>query len=280
MNTKESIKWYKAPLFFLVSIWKERTRITYMVKADIKNQYIQSYMGIFWAFFKPVLMTVVISVVFSLGLRGAGRVVSGDQPFIVYFLAGYVSWIFFSGMITASVTSISSYGFLIKKVDFPLFILPVVKMGSLFFVHLALVSVLLFTIYLNGVQMHWYWIQIFYYMFCAIIFLIGLSWTLASATIFIPDLNQAVPVIIQLMFWTTPIFWELSRFPDWAKIIIKMNPAYYIVSGYRDSLIYQTGFWEHTYLSLYFWTITVVFLFIGAITYRNTRPHFAEVVDS
>ncbi|MDH5719777.1 MAG: ABC transporter permease [Spirochaetia bacterium] len=274
----ENIRYYKAPAYYLFSLIKERKRIWHMAVSDFKNQYLKSYMGMFWAFFQPLIMIVIISLVIAGGLRGSGRLLPGNVPFVVYFVCGYVSWLFFADMLSRCSDSISSFSYLISKVDFPLFILPLVKIISVFFVHLAMVSAAFLIAYLNGFYPVWHWFQIIYFMFCAVMLMIGVSWLMASISMFIDDVRKVMPVFIQLGFWSTPIFWSFDMFPKWAQDLLKLNPAYYIVNGYRESLIYGRVFWEDPYLTLYFWGVTLFFLAVGSITYRNTRPHFAEVI--
>jgi lipopolysaccharide transport system permease protein/teichoic acid transport system permease protein len=273
----EKLKSYQAPAYYLFHIWKEKRRILYMARNDFKSQYLKSFLGIFWAYFQPLILMAVIVIIFSLGLRGGGHA-PGDVPFLVYFSCGFIAWNFFSGMLSSSSGAISSFSFLIKKVDFPLFVLPVVKILSSLFVHGVMVIVLGIIVYSKGFSPNKYWFQIIYYIFASSMLMLGISWFTASVSIFVDDLKKVIPVFIQLGFWGTPIFWSMEKFPLWAQKILILNPAFYIVNGYRDSLLYNKWFWEYPYLTLYFWGLTFLFIGIGAVTYRNTRPHFAEVI--
>ena len=110
--------------------------------------------------------------------------------------------------------------------------------------------------------------------------LLGLGWLTSSTNVFVKDVSKLVGIIVQFGFWLTPIFWNISRVPQEYQWIIKLNPAYYLVSGYRDCLLYHRWFWERQNETLYFWALTTVILFLGIIVFKRLRPHFAEVIKN
>ena len=123
-----------------------------------------------------------------------------------------------------------------------------------------------------------YWLQIPYYVFCTIILVLGITWMTSSIVVFFRDMGQIIAMVVQFGFWLTPIFWSMKILPEKYHSIIEYNPAYYIVEGYRDSLIYNTWFWEKPALSIQYWSIAMIFFFVGAIVFRKLRPHFADVL--
>jgi lipopolysaccharide transport system permease protein/teichoic acid transport system permease protein len=123
-----------------------------------------------------------------------------------------------------------------------------------------------------------YWLQILYYLIASTVFLLGITWATASISLFIKDIQNITGIIVRIGFYGTPIFWSISMIPDKYRILFKLNPAYYIVEGYRDSLIYGKGFWQEPWMALYFWGITAAALIFGIFIYRKLRPHFADVV--
>jgi ABC-type polysaccharide/polyol phosphate export permease len=111
-----------------------------------------------------------------------------------------------------------------------------------------------------------------------IIFALGLGFTVSALNPFIRDVSQIVGVAIQIGFWATPIFWDLGMMPPKIQTIIKLNPMYYIVQGYRESFIYFLPFWRHPYQTLYFWFIAVIIFIIGAFVFKKLKPQFADVL--
>jgi len=109
------------------------------------------------------------------------------------------------------------------------------------------------------------------------VLLLGLAWITSACNLFVKDVSNVISVIIQFGFWLTPIFWTLEMIPQKFHWIIKLNPMYYIVSGYRDSIVSRVGFWEREN-TIYFWIFTLIILFVGINVFRKLKPHFAEVV--
>ena len=111
-----------------------------------------------------------------------------------------------------------------------------------------------------------------------VIFALGLSWAVSALNVFIRDIAQIVGVILQLGFWATPIFWDINIMPSNIKWLLKLNPMFYIVQGYRDSFIYFTPFWLHPLQTIFFWAITILTFVIGALIFKNLKPQFADVL--
>jgi ABC-type polysaccharide/polyol phosphate export permease len=107
---------------------------------------------------------------------------------------------------------------------------------------------------------------------------LGLGWAVASLTVFFRDMKHVVEITLQIGFWATPIFWNIQIMPSWIQNILKLNPMYYIVKGYRESFIYFSPFWDHPYQTLYFWVVTIILFVIGAMIFKKLKPQFADVL--
>jgi lipopolysaccharide transport system permease protein/teichoic acid transport system permease protein len=123
-----------------------------------------------------------------------------------------------------------------------------------------------------------YWLQLIYYIFATFILLLGLSWFTSALTVYIRDVSQFVGMVLQFAFWLTPIFWSIERVPEQYQWLIKLNPLFYIIEGYRNSLIYHKWFWEDINLTIYFWVVTLFIFIIGGLTFKRLRPYFADVL--
>ena len=107
---------------------------------------------------------------------------------------------------------------------------------------------------------------------------LGLGFAVAAFNVFIRDINQVVGITLQFGFWATPIFWDIQIMPREVQKILKLNPMFYIVQGYRDSFIYSSPFWDHPYQTLYFWVVTLMIFSIGALIFKKLKPQFADVL--
>jgi lipopolysaccharide transport system permease protein/teichoic acid transport system permease protein len=115
-------------------------------------------------------------------------------------------------------------------------------------------------------------------MFAVSVLVLGLSWITSSVNLFFPDITNIVNIILRFFFFLTPLFWNPKMFPESVVRILKLNPMYYIVEGYRNSLLFGRPFWENWQYGLYFWAVAALFLLIGVVVFMRLRPHFADVV--
>lgn len=261
---------------FLRDLIQLKGLIFELAKRDYQQMNQGSYLGFIWNYLQPLLFITVLYAVFTLGFRQGLN--QEDLPFSLYLLSGMICWLYFSSNLSAITSVIRSYSFLVKKVDFRLSVLPIVKLISSLLPHLVLLGLLLVISSLNGYSMGMHSLQFIYYYFCMAMLLIGLGWITSSASLFIKDINNIVGVVTQFGMWLTPIFWSLSMIPQQYHWLIKLNPVYYLVTGYRDSITGAQYFWERTTDLLIFWSITFCFLILGTIVYRKLKPHFAEVI--
>ncbi len=262
-------------LMFLKDIIKSRGIIWQLAKNDFKARFANSYLGIFWAFIQPLVMIAVLWFVFQVGFRAMPV---EDFPFILWMSCGLIPWFFFAEGLSSGTNSLLDYNYLVKKIVFRTSVLPLVKIMSAIFVHIFFVGLLLTMFLAYGFKPTIYYIQVLYYSFALIAFLIGLTWITSSLAVFLKDVSQIVAVLLQIGFWFTPNFWSVTMIPDRYLFFFKLNPMFYIVEGYRDALIYEVWFWQHYKLTLYFWSLTLILFVLGAFLFKKLRPHFSDVL--
>ncbi|AHJ13803.1 ABC transporter permease [Sulfurospirillum multivorans] len=269
------MRYIKAFYRFLRDIYQNRRLLKDLVKNDFKSRYLNNYLGILWAFIQPTISVLIFWFVFQVGFKAAPV---QDVPFILWLVAGMIPWFFLSEALASATNAILDSTFLVKKIVFRVSLLPIVKITSAVIVHLFFMAFMMSMYIIYGYEPNLYWLQMFYYLFSAIILLLGISWITSSVVIFFRDLGQLVSMSIQFGFWLTPIFWSLSMVPKEYRWLFELNPAHYITQGYRDALINHVWFWEKPMEALQFWGITLVFFVLGAIVFRKLRPHFADVL--
>jgi lipopolysaccharide transport system permease protein/teichoic acid transport system permease protein len=242
---------------------------------DYRAQYQGTYLGFVWMYLQPLLFIGVLYLIFSLGFR-AQRTVT--MPFGLYLVCGMICWQYFSTNLASMSNVVRSHAFLVKKVNFDLSLLPTVKLVSSLPAHLFLVTFAVVLAWHNGYHPSVSMFQLIYYLVCMLALLTGLGWMTSSASVFVKDVGNVVTVCTQFGFWLTPIFWNVEMIPDAYRWLVKLNPAYYLVSGYRDSIILGTPFWAHGQETAYYWSVSLTVLIVGFAMFRRLRPHFAEVM--
>lgn len=243
---------------------------------DFKARYAGSFFGILWAFINPFVTVVTYWFVFSVGLKAG--LTDGKYPFIVFLITGMVPWFFFSDSISSSTGVFRDYSYLVKKVVFNIRILPTAKVLSNFYTHLFFIVITIIVAAFNGIMPTMHIFQLFYYIICLLAFLTGLTWITAACQPFLPDISQLIGILLQTIMWTLPILWSPSQFPPKVIAVLKFNPLYYVVQGYRESFLSSGWFWEHWLSGLYFWGFTFALLLVGVFVFKRLRPHFSDVL--
>jgi ABC-type polysaccharide/polyol phosphate export permease len=254
---------------------RDITLLVNLSKKDLQIRYLGSYLGLLWDFIQPIIQILIFWFVFQVGFKQAPV---DNYPFILWLMTAMIPWFFMSDSIINSANAVVENSYLVKKMTFRVSILPVVKIGSSLYIHMFFI-VFLFTMFvMYNYYPDIYTIQVFYYLCCSILLVLGISWISSALVIFLKDVGQFINVIMQFMFWLTPIFWSIDILPDKYKSLLKLNPFYYIVEGYREAFIYKTWFWEHPKQTIYFWVVTFLILATGIIIFKKLRPHFADVL--
>ena len=258
-------------------LYQNRKLVLSLAKNDFKTKYAGSYLGIVWAFIQPIVTILVYWFVFSVGLK-AGTVL--DSPFVLYLVSGIVPWFFFQDALNGGTNALIEYNYLVKKVVFKISILPIVKIISALFVHVFFVVFALILCACYGYTPSLYTLQIIYYSICTFLLVLGLVYATSAIVIFFRDLTQIISIFLQVGVWLTPIMWDINMLSShpWLIKLFKLNPMYYVVTGYRDSMLGHVGIWNHASWTIYFWVVTILLFGLGSVIFKRLKPHFADVL--
>ena len=259
----------------LKELYQNRRLILNLAINDFKTKYAGSYLGITWAFIQPIIIMLIYWFVFEIGFKA---VPMKDFPFALWLIVGMIPWFFFSDAIMNATTCMIEYSYLVKKVVFKISILPIVKIISASFVHLFFVILAIVVYSFNKYYPTQYLLQVFYYSFCVFILSLAISYFTSSVIVFFKDLGQIINIFLQFGMWITPIMWSYEMIPESYQWLIKLNPMFYIVEGYRDSFIRHVWFWERYNQTAYFWVVTLLLFALGSYTYKKLKQHFADVL--
>ena len=258
-------------------LYQNRKLVLSLAKNDFKTKYAGSYLGIVWAFIQPIVTILVYWFVFSVGLK-AGTV--SDYPFVLYLVSGIVPWFFFQDALNGGTNALIEYNYLVKKVVFKISILPIVKIISALFVHVFFVVFALILCACYGYTPSLYTLQIIYYSICTFLLVLGLVYATSAIVIFFRDLSQIISIFLQVGVWLTPIMWDINMLSShpWLIKLFKLNPMYYVVTGYRDSMLGHVGIWNHASWTIYFWVVTILLFGLGSVIFKRLKTHFADVL--
>lgn len=261
---------------FFKKLYTYRSTIKAMAIRDIQSRYIGTIIGFFWSIINPLMFILVYWLVFSVGLKVQ---LAKGVPFIIVFMSGLIPWAMFTEVLMTSLGSINTNAHLIKKTVFPSEILPVVSLVTSWFTHAIMIALLLIIMALNKISFSFSNFYFIYYFLALSVFALGLAWLLSALNVFFKDIGQFLHVVINFWFWLTPIVWPMDIVPQKYQYIIKLNPMYYIIEGYKSSFVYPSVIAHQSYfLGFYFWVIALVVFFLGGFVFNKLKPEFAEVL--
>lgn len=247
-----------------------------MVAMDIRKKYTGNLLGISWAILSPAFSISLIFFVFKYGLKTSHL---EGVSFLYWLIAGMLSWLYFSDALSNGIHAFVENSYLITKVQFPIEILPVVRVTSPILIHLLLLFFFLLGLLISKeVSISIYWFQLIYYIFCSYALSLSITFTVATFFVFVRDVQNFLQVFLQLLYWVTPIFWSPTLLPEKFQSLILFNPLYYIIQGYRDSIFHQVPIWEKKSGMLYFWIVTILIYLFGKIIFKKLKPQFADVL--
>lgn len=269
---------------YVLSLGKEiiekRKLIWDLGKADFRKRFVGSYFGIVWMFLQPLVTVLIYWFIFGeYGMKTQPPIPEAD--YVIWLVPGLVPWFFYSEALNSITGSLQEYSYLVKKVVFKVEILPVIKLVSCLMVHafFMLIMFLLYFVYKQPVYVTW--IQVLYYTFAAAVLAVGFGFLTSAVNVFFKDMSNIVGICLQFGIWMTPIMYDeeifTSRAP-WVATVLKLNPFYYIVAGYRDSMLQGHWFWERPTMTLYYWIFTIIVLLVGLKAFKRLRPHFSDVL--
>jgi len=260
------------------SLWQHRELITQMTKREVVGRYRGSVMGLAWSFFNPILMLVVYTFVFSVIFKakwGTG----GDESqttFAIVLFVGMIVYGLFAEMANRAPGLILSNVNYVKKVIFPLEILPVIGLGAALFHTLISLGVLLAAILLfNGSLV---WTAIFFPLILLPLLLatLGIAWFLASIGVFVRDVGQTVGIFTTVLMFLSPVFFPITALPEKFQFWIMLNPLTFVIEQSRAVMIFgNQPDWAG--LGIYA-AVSLVVAWAGYWWFQKTRKGFADVL--
>jgi lipopolysaccharide transport system permease protein len=261
------------------SLWRNRQLIVQMTKREVVGRYKGSAMGLAWSFFNPVLMLVVYTFVFSEIFQSRWGGIGGDDSktqFAVVLFVGMIVLNLFSEVINRAPSLILANVNYVKKVVFPIEILPVITMGAALFHSLISLVVLLAAFALFNSYLQWTAVFIPLVLLPIVILILGLAWLLASLGVFLRDVGQTIGIITTVLLFLSPVFYPATALPEEFRPWLMANPLTFIIEQAREVLIWgRLPDWAG--LGVYTVAASLV-AWAGYAWFQKTRKGFADVL--
>ena len=223
----------------LLAAWLYRFFIISSIKTELRTKFIRSRLGGLWMILNPLAQVLIFAFILSAVLSAKLQGIDNQYAYAIYLMSGTLGWSLFAEIVNRCLTLFIDNGNILKKLVFPKIALPLIVTGS------ALVNnVLLFSAILAifGALGHWPGIALVWLpalMVITIALALGLGLALGALNVFIRDIGQVVPVVMQFLFWFTPIVYTVNIIPEQYRDWLVLNPLIPIVTGYQDVLLYN-----------------------------------------
>ena len=265
------------PLAMVASIYKNRNLIFNLIKREVMGRYRGSAMGLLWSFFNPVFMLTIYTFVFSVVFKA--RWVGGSDSkveFALVLFTGLLVFNLFSEVINQAPSLILNNTNYVKKIIFPLEILPIVALGAAaFHMSVSLVVWLIFYFLFFSIP-DWTALQLPLVLIPLMLMTLGLAWLLASLGVYLRDVGQIIGVVTMTLMFLSPIFYSIDSLPLEYQDIMHLNPLTYIVEETRNVMIWHKSVNWPLWV---FWTVlSTLIAWLGFAWFQKTRKGFADVI--
>lgn len=266
------------PFALLRSLWQHRQLIVVFTKREIISRYRGSMIGLAWSVIIPILLLTVYTFVFSFVFKtrwGVG-IPEGRTFFAVVLFVGLIIYNLFAEMLSRGPNLIVNNTNYVKKVIFPLEILPVVSLCSALFQALISFGVLFVAMLIFNGSLHASILFLPLVILPFLIMALGFSWILAALGVFVRDLSQVMSIIVMMLMFLSPVFYPLTAVPPNLRNWLMLNPITDIINQARNVVIFgQAPDWQNL---LIYTGISLLFAWFGFWWFQKTRQGFADVL--
>jgi lipopolysaccharide transport system permease protein len=265
------------PIEMVASLLRNWDLIVTLSKREVLGRYQGSVLGILWSFFNPVFLLVVYTFVFSVIFKARWGVENESKAmFALVLFAGLMMFNLFAECVNRAPGLILANPNYVKKIVFPLEILPWVIMGSALF-HLVVSLVVWLVVYLIFIELPSHMILWLPLIILPLALLtLGFTWLLASLGVYLRDVGQVVVIAVTTLLFTSPIFWPISALPEELRSYLSLNPLAVIIEQTRNLMIFDKAINWSSWLYLMLGSMTIAWL--GFAWFQKTRKGFADVV--
>ena len=262
------------PLRIWSDVWQHRYLLGQLIKRDVLLRYRGAMFGVAWIFLSPLFMLVIFAFVFGQIFQARWPQQASGQPFWLLLYGGLITFNIFAETVSKAPAAVRGYPSYVKKLIFPVHILPVVPLGAALvhgaFNYLILLAALAWTGSLHGQ------VLLFPLMLLPVLLLaLGLSWFVAAWGVFIKDMTQIVPMFLQMLMFLSPVFYPVSAVPTALRPIYQFNPLGAVIETTRSAVTGQPIEWGAWGVAFGFCLGVAI---LGYAFFQHSREEFADAL--
>jgi lipopolysaccharide transport system permease protein len=266
------------PMAMFSSLWRNRQLILQLARRDIASRYRGSVVGLAWSFINPILMLLVYTFVFSIVFKSRWSTDPNESrtDFAIILFAGMIVFNLFSEVVNRAPGLVTSNANYVKKVVFPLEILPWVSLGSALFHTAISLFVLILAQLIINLSLPWTGIFLPLTLLPLIFASVGFAWFLSAIGVFVRDIGQITGLFTTILLFMSAVFYPISALPEQYQSLLQLNPLVLIISESRKSLVLgELPDWFSMLIAL---LVSLAIAFSGFWWFQKVRKGFADVI--
>jgi len=222
----------------LAAVWHYRHFILSSIRNDLRSRFARSKLGALWMILQPLAQVAIYSLVLSRIMAAKLPGIDSRYAYVIYLMAGMIAWALFSEVLMRSLTMFVDSGNLMKKIVFPRVCLPLITTGSALVnnILLLLVSAVVFALIGHPPSAAMLWLPVL--VLVNLVFALGVGLILGVLNVFVRDIAQVMNVLLQLLFWMTPIVYMPTIIPERLQAVLAYNPMAHIVRDFQNVILY------------------------------------------
>lgn len=259
-----------------LAIWHYRHFILSSIKNDLRSRFARSKLGALWMVLQPLAQVAIYALVLSRIMAAKLPGIDNRYAYVIYLMAGMIAWSLFAEVVTRSLTVFVDSGNLMKKMAFPRVCLPIIIGGSSLVNNLLLLvtAVVVFLLIGHPPTLAMLWLPLLIGINLA--FGLGLGLILGVLNVFVRDVAQVMTVVLQLLFWLTPVVYMPSIVPERLRLILEFNPVMHMVVAFQSVLLYGSAPGINGLIVMA--GLSAVLLLFALFLFRRAAPEMVDVL--
>jgi hypothetical protein len=281
---KENFYMFKSISYVIKENFSNVYRIFCIAKYELLSDMRDSKFGIFWNFASPAIQVFTYWLVFGIAWGRKAQTYKGiTVEYLPWLVVAFSVWWYIRPCIVDGCSAVFSKTNVITRMKFPVSVLPATVCLKELFNHFVMLIITFVALILSGWYPNLNWLWIIYYMFCAFMLGEAISLVLSVLTMLWRDVKKFISSIMRMLMYFSPILWDCHFKPDvpFASILnklVKVNPVYYIIQGYRDAVFYGRNVFDHPAITLYFWCLVFAIFALGCFLMYTFKKKFIDMI--
>ena len=258
------------------SLIQYRQFILSSIRNELVSRFARSKLGGLWMIINPLTQVAIYALILSNILAAKLPGIDNQYAYAIYLMSGLLAWNLLSEIISRCLTLFIDNGNLIKKMNFPRITLPAIVVGSCLLNNILLFIAMLGIFALLGHQFNMAMLWLIPLTLTVVVLALGIGLTLGVMNVFLRDIGQVVPIVLQMLFWFTPIVYPISIIPDAYRHWLNINPIYPLTDAYQQTLVYgNSPGWEGVLIIA---AIGLLLAFISLFIFRRAIEYMVDAL--